>query len=516
MIAWLNTSRKAAAAASPAGAVFWRGTGFWVSVVVAVGLLVVMPQAQVLAEVKDRSQIKIPLNRVPSPKKIEEYRGRWRAKQKLLKQKEKRRASVKADLAAIDKERERLSARLLETASSIQDSERRLTQIEARQKKLEAQETILRGALAQRHDVIAKLLAAMQRMGRNPPPVMITRRKDALKMVRSAMLLASTFPELRDKALDLAGRLTELQRVVDESAKEANKLKAETKRLADTQKRLASLMEEKRQSIRRRKTELVSLRREAAVIKKSVKGLGDLIARLDKAVAEHTRLGAYNKKQKRGRSSQRSFAAVGGSKGRNSQSRPQKTATLMLPVRPPVDNPLPSSSNRSGSDAVVIAPRSNIGFVSPGRLQPAFPFSRAKGRLPRPAHGRQLVSYGEKTQYGARSKGIVIATRHGAQITSPSDGWVVYAGEFRSYGQLLIINAGQEYHILLAGMSRIDVEPGQFVLAGEPVGTMSGSVRKSKNTSRESAPVLYVEFRKNGRPINPKPWWAEKLAKVQG
>ncbi len=98
-------------------------------------------------------------------------------------------------------------------------------------------------------------------------------------------------------------------------------------------------------------------------------------------------------------------------------------------------------------------------------------------------------------------------TRHGAQITSPCDGWIVYAGPFRSYGQLLIINAGGGYHILLAGMTRIDAQPGQFVLAAEPIGTMSEAVPTVKQSSSETSPVLYVEFRKGGRPIDPASWW---------
>ena len=157
------------------------------------------------------------------------------------------------------------------------------------------------------------------------------------------------------------------------------------------------------------------------------------------------------------------------------------------------------------------------------------PFEKAKARLPLPAHGRRVLAFGEKTQYGSQSKGIVLETRQRAQVTAPCDGWVVYAGEFRSYGQLLIINAGGGYHVLLAGLSQIDVQPGQFVLAAEPVGTMSGGVTKAQNSRQQSksedrsedkdrntAPVLYVEFRKNGRPINPDPWWVESHQKVQG
>ena len=110
---------------------------------------------------------------------------------------------------------------------------------------------------------------------------------------------------------------------------------------------------------------------------------------------------------------------------------------------------------------------------------------------------------------GGAEKGVSIATRAGAQVTAPADGWVVYAGPFRSYGQLLILNAGGGYHILLAGMDRISVDLGQFVLTGEPVAVMgNGSHIAAILATGSSQPVLYIEFRKDGVPVDPGPWWA--------
>jgi septal ring factor EnvC (AmiA/AmiB activator) len=120
------------------------------------------------------------------------------------------------------------------------------------------------------------------------------------------------------------------------------------------------------------------------------------------------------------------------------------------------------------------------------------------------------VNFGEINDLGTRSEGISIAARPGAQVNAPADGWIVYAGPFRSYGQLLIINAGDGYHMLLAGMDRVDVQLGQFVLAGEPVATMaSPKIASAGPLDMVSAqPVLYIEFRKDGTPIDPTPWWA--------
>ena len=145
----------------------------------------------------------------------------------------------------------------------------------------------------------------------------------------------------------------------------------------------------------------------------------------------------------------------------------------------------------------------------PGRLAPAVAFASLRGQVPIPVNGVKLKDFGAPDGVGGAEKGVSIATRAGAQVTAPADGWVVYAGPFRSYGQLLILNAGGGYHILLAGMDRISVDLGQFVLTGEPVAVMgNGSHIAAILATGSSQPVLYVEFRKDGTPVDPGPWWA--------
>jgi septal ring factor EnvC (AmiA/AmiB activator) len=135
-----------------------------------------------------------------------------------------------------------------------------------------------------------------------------------------------------------------------------------------------------------------------------------------------------------------------------------------------------------------------------------------------PANGVKIRNFGTPDGLGGAEKGISIATRDGAQVTAPCDGWVVYAGPFRSYGQLLILNAGGGYHVLLAGMERISVDLGQFVLTGEPVAVMGSGARvAAKVPIGSSQPVLYVEFRKDGTPVDSGPWWARSEGeKVRG
>ena len=406
-------------------------------------------------------------------------------------------------------ERERLNSRLVETADLIKKSEGQLTTIETRLGELDEQQRILKGSLNQRNNQIAKLLSALQRMGRNPPPVLITQREDALQMVRSAMLLSAAFPELGSQAKALTARLTELVRVMTEIRTQRDQLRTEMTRLGDARTRLAGLMEEKKVTLDQRQSELKRMRTAAADISRNVSDLNDLISKLDQAVKDNTGLGAYNEQRK-------TEAAANITPNSSAPIAPNSPAALPAISKAPEKGvpPVVPPSGAKGQEFVELSPGATLG--SPGRIKPEIAFSDATGRLPTPAQGRQVLGFGEKTQFGGQSKGIVLETRQGAQVTSPCDGWIVYAGEFRSYGQLLIINAGAGYHVLLAGLSQIDVQPGQFVLAAEPVGTMSGWPQQAQPAAANNAPVLYVEFRKDGRPIDPDPWWASGHRKVQG
>lgn len=419
----------------------------------------------------------------------EDARKRRDADRSKLESTQRRSKELQSDLETIAAERERINAQLIETGRGMQQSEAQLTLIESRLGELDRQKKQVRETLEARHGTISALLAAMQRMGRNPPPVLVTRREDALSMVRSAMLLAAAFPELRGQATTLSEQLADVQRVEDSIHLEGQRLRAETARLEDARTRLAGLQESKRQTLAERQAELAQVRQTAADLTKSVADLGDLIGKLDKAVAQHTGLASYEQEV----------------------ASEQRTAPKSAP--PPSSAEAPATE---GDDhrSVVLAPSERMAMLTPGRIKPAMPFADARGLLPMPVQGRRILTFGEKTQYGSQSKGIVIETRHAAQVVSPCDGWIVYAGEFRSYGQLLIINAGGGYHILLAGLSQIDAQLGQFVLAGEPVGVMSAAAKSA--THAQDNPVLYIEFRKDQRPVDPDPWWSDGSRKVQG
>jgi septal ring factor EnvC (AmiA/AmiB activator) len=155
--------------------------------------------------------------------------------------------------------------------------------------------------------------------------------------------------------------------------------------------------------------------------------------------------------------------------------------------------------------------------VAPGgkddlnRVKPAVAFVDAKGTLALPAAGQLMKVYGDSDGFGGAEKGVSIATPPKATVATPIDGWVIYAGPYRTYGQLLILNAGGGYYLVMAGMERTNVSVGQFVLAGEAVGSMGDATERTAAAAAIGAvePVLYIELRKNETPIDPGPWWAK-------
>jgi septal ring factor EnvC (AmiA/AmiB activator) len=408
-----------------------------------------------------------------TPPSAEEARKRLEKEKGRLDAGEKRSRELQADLDKLAAERERINARLVETGRLIQQSESQLSIIESKLGELDVEERRLRGALQQRHGAISTLLAALQRIGRNPPPVMITRREDALTMVRSAMLLSSAFPELRVQAAGLTKELKDLVRVIKGSRTEGEKLRAEKARHDEVRIKLAALQDEKRRSSAQHHAELQGVRQEVARIADSVKEMSDFLQRLDKELV-----------------------------GRVPSPAPGATAE--------------SKAGAAGAAPVaVLAPSGErVAALAPGRIKPNIPFDQAKGTLQLPSHGRRVLSFGQKNTYGIQSKGIGIQTRYGGSVVAPCDGLIIYAGEFRTYGQLLIISPGGGYHILLAGLSQIDVQVGQSVLLGEPVGVMSSAAKSQ--AAQDGGPVLTVEFRKDQRPIDPDPWWSDASRKVQG
>lgn len=370
------------------------------------------------------------------------------------------------EIETIKGDRARLNAALLDTAIRVRDVEGKLDASEQRLLQLEREAADIRESLEGRRAVLAEVLGGLVRLGRRPPPAIVVRPDDALQSVRSAILLGAVLPELKAETDLLISELSAQERVRQEVSRERDALAELKLSLAEERVRTAALIEEKKNLLDEGESALAGEKARAAALAAEAGNVRELLERMETEVAAARK------------------AAEEAAKTLPDQGHDNRLAALQ----------------------------------NPGRLAPGIPFVEAKGLLPLPVGGSLLKAFGTEDGYGGQEKGTSFATRVEAQVASPSDGWVVYAGPFRSYGQLLIINAGGGYHILLAGMDKITVELGQFVLSGEPVAVMGRGPQLVSSASLGTAqPILYVEFRKDGNSIDPTPWWATSDSeKVRG
>ena len=340
-----------------------------------------------------------------------------------LRTEQKRAADTEAELTkeidAIGTDRRQLNDDLISTAARIRALEERMSAAEQRFSTLSDTELRL-GRVAQE---------PAERGGRNsggaaaarpepPAPHSGIARGRARQFARRHAA-GRRLPAMQGEAERLASDLAELREVRGEMSAQREALTHDLAALTGDRQRLSLLIDERQKKLADTQNALEAAHQRATALARQADGLKDLIVKLEESRARGLE---------------------------------------------------PTAPTAHGKDL-----RGKLaGLRDPGRLAPAIAFASAKGALPLPVTGVRLREFGAPDGLGGTEKGLWVASRPSAQVTSPCDGWVVFAGPFRSYGQLLILNAGDGYYVVLAGMERISVDVGQFVLAGEPVAVMGG------------------------------------------
>ncbi|EHQ99902.1 murein hydrolase activator EnvC family protein [Bradyrhizobium sp. WSM471] len=432
--------------------------------------------ASILGASLAQAQTPAPQTAAVAPDAIKQREQELEAARASKKSAEEAQAKLKAEITSLGQDRTQLNQQLIDTAANVRTVEIKIDEAEARLRSLNGREQAMRSSLDLRRADIVEVLAALQRAGRRTPPALLVRPEDALQSLRTAMLLGAVVPELRGRAEKIAGELGELVALRKTMATERDQLASDRDKVRNDQTRLAALVDERQRQQASREKDLDAENARAVALSRQVGDLQGLIAKMEQDL------------QSAAKAAEKAAEAA-----RQAEAKAAANAT---------------ASAKTGPGA----------FKDRSRTTPAMAFAAAKGLLPLPVNGNKIREFGGSDGLGGVQKGISLATRPGSQVTTPCDGWVVYAGPFRSYGQLLILNAGGGYHVLIAGMERISVNIGQFVLTGEPVATMgSTSQVASILATNASQPVLYVEFRKDGTPIDPGPWWAANEGeKVRG
>lgn len=379
-----------------------------------------------------------------------------------------KREQLETSINALKKDQATVRTALVQTAKTQKKLTNDISESELRMASLRVRDTELRASLRARRGTLAEVLAALQRMGRNPPPALLVSPEDALSSVRSAILLGAVVPEIRERAERLANDLEELTTIRASIANERERLIATLEEQAEEEEKLKLLLAEKQKLANENREKLVAESEAASKLAERAESMEDLIASLG------TQIESVKKAAREAQIAEKEHAA----KTQQQRDRARELA-------------------REGN------PDAN-------RFAPAFAFSDLKDKLELPVAGTLAAKFGDDDGTGRPLQGMMVSTAHDVIVTAPADGWVVYSGPFRSYGQLLILNAGDDFHLVLAGMGSISASIGQFVVAGEPVGKMDAKQRvasASVLTLASDDPTLYIEFRKGGKPVDPDPWW---------
>lgn len=374
---------------------------------------------------------------------------------------------------ALAREVAEIRAEQIQAARLVQTHAAELRDIEERLAGLEDEEEKLSGDLGRRRAELASVAAALLRRARVPPEALLALPLTPRETVQGAILLNAARPEIERQAETLATDLARLDATRRQVATEKQQRETALTALASEEDRLDKLAKRKSALQLRAEGEADRIARRMQELTSAARHLRELIEKLE---AE---------RRAREEEQERRLAAL--------KPLPKPTPPVQATTAPAH---VPS----------VATPPAVLALPPPAEL--ARPFADAQGLMAVPVAGRLARRFGEPDEQAQPSRGLMYATRSGAPVVAPYDGRILFAGPFRGYGLILIIEHGEGYHSLLSGLGRIDGGVGQWVLAGEPVGAMSATP--------EGNPRLYLELRRQGHPINPQPWLAASSGKVSG
>lgn len=335
---------------------------------------------------------------------------------------------------AIDRTRREaavLAARIQQAEAGITAGEARLALVEEERRGLDAR-------LAEKEQPLVRLSAAIQTMSRRPLSLSALQPGSLKETVYMRAVFASTMPQIRARTEDLRSELSH-RRALEEDAKLALELLRNSEsQLAVRRRALTAL--EGRQDIALRQARVVAAReRERALaLAEEARDLDALVDELDRAANLRAELAV---------------------------------------LEGPIMRPTQTGAQRQSRPAA--PPRQAQAVGEPGPFQ-------------LPVYGRTISGFGEATASGARASGITLAPRPGAQIVAPGKGRVAFSGPYRGFGRIVIVEHGGGWTSLVTGLGHSDVEVGDNLLAGSPLGRAEGD-----------EPTITFELRRNGTPVNP-------------
>lgn len=348
---------------------------------------------------------------------------------------QKKSAEIKSEIKQVQRQ-------MVVSARNIQQHEDMLSGLEKQLADLNVKTADLEAKLGLKDAQMVQVVTGLQTLALRPKELVLLTPKNPIDMVRSHTLMYASVPVIGMESEQLKKDLQRLNQLKSETIQKTEQIKQTTQRLTEQTEQMDRLVKQKSLLQAQYDAQYDQARKKAQQLASQAKDLKELLEQLE---LERQRQQAERLKQ----------------------------AYLTSPRhRPSAGTPSFVSSAVSGS------------------------FERSYGSLLYPVRGQIIAKFGDTLPNGTPSKGLMIQTRERAQVIAPFDGTVLFAGPFKGYGQLLILDHNNGYFSLLAGMQDIHVSMGQELLAGEPVGLMK-PVRSN----------LYIEIRKDGTAIDPKPWF---------
>lgn len=370
---------------------------------------------------------------------------------------------IRKENSLIEREVTNLSERLVIITEKINVSQEHIETLEETIKSLDEKEVFLSTDLQTKRSETAKILSAMGRLSLSPQSPLGAMKSEKEEM-QAGILLKSLNRSLKEKAAKLVHDIDQLALMRDTLKDKKRILGTQRIILDEDKQKLSVLLEERRQKFEANTLELTEYKNKIQELSKKEENITDLIHEiqaqkeiLDKRELERMKLDVAQD-------------VKGIKKNKNNTSL--QTASL-------------------GKNTSLTYHKGQGGILSPQA------FKKEKGNFLMPAPGKVVYGFGARDLTGKIREGMTILTRSANVVTAPTQGEVLYVGQFRDYGKMVILKLSDGYHVLLAGLGNTLVSVGQNVIKGEPLGRMSRSAGR-KN--------LYFELRKHKKPIDPTPW----------
>lgn len=320
-------------------------------------------------------------------------------------------------------------------AARIQETEAAVAAQQARIALVAVQRDALRATLAQRQEPLARLTGSLQRLARRPPLLALLRPGSVRDTVYMRALLDTMLPEVERRTADLRASIARGRSLERSAQAAAGDLRQSETQLRERRRQLAAL--ESRQRLASRQASGIAAREgeRALALAERARDLGDLVQAMGRQGLLRDRLAAL-------------------------------PGPVMRPLRPEQARVVEASQ-----------------FTPPPQGLPGYML---------PVTGRVVTGFGEEANGQARSGGLVLAPRAGAQVVSPAQGRVAFAGPYPGYHRIIIIEHEGGWTSLVTGLVRLDAGVGTQVVAGSPLGVAA-----------PADPRIMVELRRNGQPVNP-------------